>query len=241
MVLRAGVLVPYTNTNLERDLARLPLTGVEYHVTRIGGYEAEGVPGAAAMQSMGHDDLSEPLALISGVRPNVVLYACTSATLTNGLAYTRKLEADISRTTGATGISAAGAVITALSCLGVRQLAFASPYVGEINDQACNFLAEANFRVISRADVGANLTSLEQGLVTPEQVVDLACKADRPSVEAIVLLCTDLRAVEAIPAIEGKTGKPVVTSNQAIVFAAARFLEVKPSIELPGALFRHRL
>ena len=36
--------------------------------------------------------------------------------------------------------------------------------------------------------------------------------------EAIVISCTDYRALEAVPAIEARLGKPVVTSNQAQMY-----------------------
>ena len=56
----------------------------------------------------------------------------------------------------------------------------------------------------------------------------LAREADRELAEAIVLSCTDMRAAEAAPAIEASLGKPVVTSNQAMMHAALKRIGVSP-------------
>ena len=50
--------------------------------------------------------------------------------------------------------------------------------------------------------------------------------------EAIVLSCTDMRAVEIIDRLEQALGKPVISSNQAMLFAALELLGLE--IELPG-------
>jgi maleate cis-trans isomerase len=38
--------------------------------------------------------------------------------------------------------------------------------------------------------------------------------------EALVLSCTDMRAVEAIEALDATLGKPVITSNRALMESA---------------------
>ena len=48
-----------------------------------------------------------------------------------------------------------------------------------------------------------------------------------------MLSCTDMRSVEVIAEIEEATGKPVVTSNQAMVFELCRALGLDP----PGGAF----
>ena len=56
----------------------------------------------------------------------------------------------------------------------------------------------------------------------------LVREADREQAEAIVLSCTDMRAAEAAPAIEASLGKPVVTSNRAMMRAALKRIGVSP-------------
>jgi maleate cis-trans isomerase len=73
--------------------------------------------------------------------------------------------------------------------------------------------------------------------LTPDAVFDLGMGANHPQAEAIVLSCTDMRSVETIARLEQATGKPVVTSNQAMMFEALHQLGLKDAPEGFGALF----
>ena len=223
---RIGVLVPFTNTNLEADLAMLRPAGVSLHFARLGGYDLDAVPDAEQMAGLGLASLDEPLRLIAGVRPDVILYGCTSATLTHGRAFDRELAARIRAASGAPTVTAAGALLRALRTLGATRIGFASPYVGEINELAVEFLAQAEVETVARADIGRQLDNHGQGELTPDEVFELGRRADAAGVEAIVLSCTDMRGAETIERLEAELGKPVVASNQALLFAALRDLDI---------------
>ena len=90
---RFGVLVPFTNSNLEPDMAMMRPDGVSLHFARMGGYDENEIPDAEQMRGLGDADLEEPLRLLMGVKPDVVLYGCTSATLAHGPAFDRALAA----------------------------------------------------------------------------------------------------------------------------------------------------
>ena len=70
---------------------------------------------------------------------------------------------------GAKTVTAAGALVTALTALSARRIGFASPYVDEINDEAIAFLAESGFETVSRAGVGVALDNYGQGEMTPDE------------------------------------------------------------------------
>ncbi|MEM8758724.1 MAG: Asp/Glu racemase [Pseudomonadota bacterium] len=234
---KVGVLVPYTNTNLEPDMALLAPPGTTMHFERMGGYDVDELPGSEQMAGLGASNLTETLRLIAGVRPAAVLYGCTSATLTHGTGFDRDLAARIEAASGAISITAAGALVDGLRALGATRIGFASPYLGEVNDRAVAFLADAGVETVARADIGRPLGNYGQGELTADEVAALALRADGPGVEVIVLSCTDMRAVEVVARVEEATGKPVVTSNQAMVFALCRALGRAPHGDAPGALF----
>ena len=234
---RIGVLVPYTNVNLEPDLQWLCPSGCSLHFERLGDYDIDAIPGSEQMARLGSADLSESLRLICGVRPHAVLYGCTSATLTHGVDFDIDLSRRISERADAVSITAAGALVAALKKLGISRVGFSSPYLGEINDQAVAFLATHNIQVVRRADIGRELGNYGQGELSPAEVVELAQRADAEDVDAIVLSCTDMRSVEAIEQIEATLAKPVVTSNQALVFELCRVLQLPAPAQAPGQLF----
>lgn len=235
---RIGVLVPFTNCNLEADMALLRPEGVSFHYARLGGYDLEAVPDAGQMAGLGAASLDEPLRLLSGARPDVVLYGCTSATLTHGRAFDRELAARIQEESGAQTVTAAGALVHALRTLDIKRIGFASPYVSEINDLAIAFLADAGTETVSRADIGVTLGNYGQGELTPEEVQALALRADSDEAEAVVLSCTDMRAVEVVERLEAMLEKPVITSNQAMLFEAVQRLDLYSRDTGCGRLFR---
>ncbi|MEX0303417.1 MAG: Asp/Glu racemase [Leisingera sp.] len=234
---KIGVLVPFTNTNLEPDMMLMRCPDTTVHFQRMGGYDVDEIPGSDQMAGLGASDISQDLRMISGVRPDVVLYGCTSATLTHGPGFDEQLAQDIKAGSGALSFTAAGALVEAIKALGATKVGFSSPYLGEINEQAMEFLAQNQIATVKCADVGRELGNYGQGELTPDEVFDLACQADHPEAQAIVLSCTDMRSVEAVDRIEAALGKPVVTSNQAMMFAVMRALGLPRQGNVPGRLF----
>ncbi len=236
---KIGVLVPYTNVNLEPDMVALCPPGCTMHFARLGGYDADEIPGSDQMAGLGADDISQPLRLIAGVRPAAILYGCTSATLTHGPDFDRELAREIQGSLANTlAVTAAGALVAGIRAVGAGNVGFASPYTGEINAQAVSFLADEGITVVRCADIGRVLDNYGQGELTPQEVYELALLADHANARAIVLSCTDMRALEAIERIEAALEKPVVTSNQAMIFVLMKALGLARHEKLPGRLFQ---
>lgn len=236
---RIGVFVPFTNTNLEADMALMRPEGISFHYARLGGYDLDEIPDAGQMAGLGKSEIDEPLRLLAGTRPDVILYGCTSATLAIGPQFDRDLAESIRDASGAETVTAAGALVNALNTLEVKRIAFASPYVKPLNNDAIAFLSSCGFETVSRADFPEALDNYGQGLITPERVLELGLEADSDTAEAIVLSCTDMRAVEVIEALEGATGKPVISSNQAMLFQALQKLGIASFQAGFGSLFQN--
>lgn len=234
---RIGVFVPFTNTNLEPDMMMLRPDGVSLHFARLGGYDEDEIPDEDQMAGLGASDMAEPLHLLQGCKPDVILYGCTSATLAHGPEFDRDLAQKISSTSGARTVTAAGALVFALNALGVTRIGFASPYVASLNDEAIAFLAGEGFDTVSRADFDGTLSNSGQGAVTPDQVYDLGLRANSDAAQAVVLSCTDMRSVEVIDRLEQSLKKPVITSNQAMMFQAMALANIPDAPRGFGRLF----
>jgi|TARA_B100002051_G_scaffold172247_1_gene162870 maleate isomerase len=76
-----------------------------------------------------------------------------------------------------------------------------------------------------------------QGELSLDEVAELACRADRPDAQALVLSCTDMSSVEVIERIESRLGKAVITSNQAMMFCVVRTQGLEHQDNCPGQLF----
>ncbi|MFK7802780.1 MAG: Asp/Glu racemase [Anaerolineae bacterium] len=238
---RLGIVVPFSNTNLEPDMQMLRPNGISLHFARAGGYDLDEVPDSDQIRGFALASLDEVITSLAAARPNVYIYGCTSATLAHGPEFDQEFAQKISdMVDGKPAITAAGALVLALKTLGAKNIGFSSPYVEALNEEAIEFLGKSGFETVSSAYVGEDLGNQGQGEVTPERVVELGLAADSPQAEAIVLSCTDMRAVEAIEELEQRLGKPVVTSNQALMFAAAKLLNLTDEEVVPaGQLFAY--
>ena len=68
--------------------------------------------------------------------------------------------------------------------------------------------------------------------VEPESVRDVAIRTDIPEAQGLFISCTALRTSPVVEDIERALAKPVVTSNQALVWHALRLAGYEDS--LPG-------
>lgn len=217
---RIGIVVPFSNTNLEPDLMMLRPPGVSLHFARAGGYELNAVPDSDQMRGFALASLDEVIGSLAAARPHLILYGCTSATLAHGHKFDREFAERIRASAGVPAVTAAGALVEALQAQVIKRIAFCSPYVERLNREAIAFLSAAGVETVSSAYVGTDLGNYGQGELTPEQVFELGVRADSAQAQALVLSCTDMRAVEVIDRLEAALGKPVVTSNQALMRSA---------------------
>jgi maleate cis-trans isomerase len=70
----------------------------------------------------------------------------------------------------------------------------------------------------------------------PEDALRLAAVADCPGADTIFISCTNFHVLDAIAKMEARTGKKVVTSNQAGIWAGLRMLGLSNLIAGYGRL-----
>ncbi len=223
---RIGVVIPVTNTNLEPDMQLLRPHGVSIHFARSGGYDVDAIPDETQMRQYSDTDYHDVVDQLKTCRSDIILYGCTSATLAQGPAFDEEFRHSIEQYTSIPTITAASSLIEALTDLGIRNFAFTSPYVATLNDYAVRFIEEFGLTCVSRLDTPTSLSNNAVAEITPGQVLEMAIAVNNKKAEAIVLSCTDMRAVEAIQTIEAELGKPVITSNQAMMHAALKLLPI---------------
>ena len=98
-------------------------------------------------------------------------------------------------------------------------------------------MTQSGFDVVTAAGVDEDLGNYGQGEMTPDEVFELGLRANSDATEAVVLSCTEMRSVEVIARLEAALKKPVVTSNQAMMFEACRLLDLPTGEVNFGSLF----
>ena len=130
-------------------------------------------------------------------------------------------------------------VVAALRAFGVRRISVATPYPDWNNQRLRAYLEAEGFDVLNVDGEPDAAASGNQGIndQSPESVVAFASRVCRAEADALLCSCTAWRAVEAVDALERRTGKPVVTSNQATIWMALGAIGVSEPVRGFGRLF----
>ena len=231
--LRIGLLVPSSNTTMEPDFYRMAPEGVSVHTARMRLDEV--TPDGLIRMA---DDAERGAALLATAGVDIVVYGCTTGSLVGGVRWEEDLVDRLHDNTGIQTMSTSGAVVGALRTLGAQRVGVATPYTEVLNRLETEFLEERGFQVAAIEGLGL-VDNLEIGRVERE-VIEGLVEAVASEADTIFISCTNLPALYLIDRLERRHGRPVVTSNQASLWAALRDSSVK-EITGYGELLRGRL
>lgn len=231
---RLGFLVPPGNPTVEPEMTALAPAGVSVHFHRM---VARGEGGAHAGQAernrmmIGH--LEESASLLAMVKPQVIALAHTATSYALGRDGEARLLERLEAAAGTRVVTAFGGITAALERLGVKRLAYGTPYSEETTRQGRAHLEAHGFEIVrcERLPGVANIYD-----ETPERAYRLARLADAPDAEAVLLSGTGLPTLSVLRALESDLGKPVLSSNAAMMWHALRFAGVGESIAGYGRL-----
>ncbi len=232
---RIGVMVPSTNTTCEADYQMVVPRGVTVHGQRLWLVnEALGEDGMTRMNA----EIETGARYLATARVDVIAYGCTTGSFYKGPGWDRELIDVIQRTAGVPAVATSPSVVEALRFLGARRISVATPYPEWNNQKLRGYLEAMGIDVLNVDAEPVAARSGNQGIndQDPEVIVEFASRACRPDADALLCSCTAWRSVEAVGEIERRTSKPVVTSNQASIWAALRTLGVTEHISGFGRL-----
>jgi maleate isomerase len=244
---RIGVLVPHAAVGPESELQAMAPPGVAIHATRVpfGAMTAGGLmdptialaPVRAFAEPPHVDDAAE---LLATAPLDVIAFANTGAGYAIGLAGEAEMIARLERRTrGIPVVATCGAVVEGLRVLSVRRIAVVDPpwFDAELNALGRRYYESAGFDVVYAAACG--LPS-DQAKITPAELHAWISERVPTDADAIVIGGNGFRAVGAIAALEEDLSRPVLTSNQALLWAALRVADADPgSVTSYGRLFRY--
>ncbi|HEV7802419.1 MAG TPA: decarboxylase, partial [Burkholderiales bacterium] len=215
---RIGLLVPSSNTTVEPEFYRALPRSVTLHTARL--YLTRIAPESILRMV---EDMETQARLLASADVDVIVLGATAPSFLNGLGYDRELIAKLEAATGRTATTTSTALVEAIRHFGARRVVLASAYDEKVNGIAKSFLEASGVEVADMKGL-ALVDNLVVGRLGPETAYDLALKVDRSDADAIVLSCTNWQTMEAIERIERETGKPVITTTQASIWAALRII-----------------
>ncbi|WP_051147232.1 maleate cis-trans isomerase family protein [Glaciibacter superstes] len=151
------------------------------------------------------------------IEPAAYAFACTAASFVKGRAGERAAAAALTEAGGAPGITTSWAIVAALERLGVSRVAIATPYDAAITARLEDFLVENRIAVTGIRHLGLDS---RMWTVPYVRTAELIREANSDEAEAIVVSCTNLPTYDLIAPLERELGKPIVSANQATMWAA---------------------
>jgi maleate isomerase len=231
--LRIGVLLPSPNVVAEGEINAMLPAGVSLHTTRLRltGGSPEHLTRMA-------DHVEAGAELLADANVDLIVFHCTAVS-TYDVELEQRIKARIEAASGRPATTTAEALVAAFQALDARRTVLVSPYPQVLNQQETVFLARSQVTVIS--ETGLNLPDAEAfAAVEPGQWYRHVKAARDDAADSYFLSCTAVRSALAIAPLERDLGKPVITSNQAMVWHALRRGGVQGSPRGFGQLFdRH--
>lgn len=214
---RLGLIVPPTNTVNESEWRLAVPQNVSFHSHRMAIHtDIQSEAGRAALDA----DLDAAFSMVLPVRPDVIAYACTAGSMVvpvNGL------PDALNQKHGVPTVTTSAAIVSALKALSVKRPVVVTPYTGSMNAHEAAFLQKNGFTVCGISGRGIGPDSFTKIAQTPiRSVMEQVLQTLSDDCDSIAILCTDFPSLSLILDLEKKTGLPVVTSNQATLWACLR-------------------
>ena len=160
--------------------------------------------------------------------PEVIVYGCTSGSFITGAENDTAIADKIETLTGIPAITTSTAVRKALHAVGARRVFMVTPYPETINQQEAAFLNHHGVTVAGwdtfNCRTSEEIREVDSGEV---KAMVLKHREDVTDCDGVFISCTQLFTMDQIDSIEAELGRPVVSSNQACLWAALRHKKIE--------------
>jgi maleate cis-trans isomerase len=223
---RIGLLVPSTNSTGEPDFHIAVPKGVSVHSHHLWIESNISVP--ATMAGM-NSELAQGARYLAPLGIEVICMAGTTNSFYNGLQGSTWMEEEMSKAAGVPAVASSPSIAKALGYLGAKRISVATPYPKWNNDRLKDYFTSAGFEVLNVESDPKIADGHAQHMndQDPSEIADFATSICRDGADAVFCSCSGWRALEAASEIERRTGKPVVTTNQATIWRVLRTIGIK--------------
>ncbi len=223
-----GILVPCTNTTCEMEFCRLP-QDLQVHTARLGKRDnspfSPGIDADVAYQSK----------MLGAAKVEVIAMAQTSASLFSD-DYDDVTVRRMTEASGVPSLTSAQAIGRALHALGTRRVAFATPYSEDAIARAKHYYeTKYEITVVAAQSLGAT-DAYAIGKMDASMAQAAFARIDQPEIEALVVPGGNFPTMDRIAAWEHQFGKPVITTNQATLWAILQAMKIRTPLPGKGRL-----
>lgn len=244
---RVGVLTPHADVGPEAEFQAMAPPDVTIHAARVpfgamaaGGAMDPTIPLAPVRAFAEAPHVDEAAELLAAAPLDSIAYGFTSSAYVIGHEGEAAMLARLAkRTSGVPVVAACAAMVDGLRALNAERISVVAPpwFDDELTGLGRRYFEAAGFQVVHSAS--CDLPS-DQAKITPEGLHGWAMEHVPREAEAVVIGGNGFRAVGTVDALEQDLGRPVVTANQALFWAALRAAGADSSSVIGyGSLFEH--
>ncbi|CAM3224555.1 hypothetical protein NODU109028_04775 [Nocardioides dubius] len=232
-----ALVLPSTNTSVERELHDLRPQDCSWHTGRIM-IEAPALDSADAFGAFREGlnaSMPSALEIVMTAEPDYIVMGMSAETFWGGVAGNAEFEQGVRDLTGrevTTGATAAG---EALKAFGAKRIGIVTPYPPVGDEQVLAYFTELGFDVAAiKGLCSESATSI--ATESPEKLRDAFLSVDADDVDALIQCGTNLECVATAAALEKELGKPVIAINVATAWHAFRANGIDDKISGYGRL-----
>ena len=218
-----GLVVLQSEETLEDELRYFSRDRrVVLHHPRIPSREAVTLETLGSME----ENLGSAIGLFPAGAPfDVIGYACTSAA--SVISEARVSELITGARPEAASTNPATALKAAPGLLWVQRVSVLAPYNVAVTQNIVAMLKKDDFKVTSVTTFNEEVEA-KVARITPQSILAAAVAAGQnEAAEAVFISCTNLRCAGIIAEAERRTGKPVLSSNLALLWHMLRLAELE--------------
>ena len=243
-VTRIGVLTPHAAPGAEAEFTEMAPGRVVSCVARVpsDGASAVGAGGSptspAELRALTAAEHLDPAAEQLGGSMDVIGYASTSSAYAIGFDAEVAFLSRLSRRVGIPVVATCASAVLALGVLDAGRIALVDPpwFDAELNELGAAYFRSQGFDVVSSASAGL---SQDPRQIDADSVFEWTSRHVPDEVEAVFIGGNGFRAAGAIAPLEDALGRPVLTSNQALLWNLLAHAGATFRVEGYGQLFAH--
>ena len=227
---RIGLIALATDFNSEQDLRRMYPEGVEMFTNRV--LNANPVT-MENLRNMAGDISRAAAGILPTINLDAMIYGCTSGTVANGAQNIERLIQE--NNPGVPVTNPVTAALAAFEHFSAKRISILTPYTRDVNDEMADYFNKQGIEVLNIAGFGYD-NDLEMTSISPEAIAEAAISTCRDDADLLFISCTAIRTSLVIDNIEKTIGRPVVSSNQALVWHSLKLINYAGSVPGYGSL-----
>lgn len=211
---RVGLMIPSSNRQVEAEMVPAFPPDVKANVTRLRMTGAHQGPLAGLLPR-----IRDAAGALADAKCDVVVFHCTGTAMQEGPSGEASILDALRAGAHERVTTTATAVRRALDALEGKRIVLVTPYDQKTTDEEVAFLEASGYQVLSA--LASDRGGSDGTCYTPPSFwYETVLARARPDADVYFLSCANVTCFSEIPRLEAALGRPVITSNQVVIWDA---------------------